>query len=259
MGPSTWRGCGSFDGSLEQHVPLGEQRRRLEGLSLADVRSLLGDEERHDRALERAEVARSPRDYVAGLLRGRRPTGSHRTTRRRPVSEPHPLFGRDNPLRRLPRPAPKAYQWRKTGTGGSSHPGSSSMPGRTRPRPITDSSSDCSRLPAKRPVAILVRTRRSLLEVQHMATETNGAPTNASGQPDLSLEMRPERRLIRPHGSLRHVDFRIHVAPGARPAQRDRSPLAISLVLDRSGSMHGQKIVTARQAAIAVLDQLRRS
>src|SRR6185503_5191336 len=52
----------------EQHVPLGEQRRRLEGLSLADVRSLLGDEERHDRALERAEVARSPRDYVAGLL-----------------------------------------------------------------------------------------------------------------------------------------------------------------------------------------------
>jgi len=53
---------------VEQHVPLGELRQRLEGLSATDVQSLLGDEERHGRALQRAEVTQSPRDYVAGLL-----------------------------------------------------------------------------------------------------------------------------------------------------------------------------------------------
>jgi DNA-binding transcriptional MerR regulator len=52
----------------EQHVPLAEQRRRLEGLSLAEVQGLLGDEERRERELKRAEGARSPREYVAGLL-----------------------------------------------------------------------------------------------------------------------------------------------------------------------------------------------
>src|SRR6185436_13178661 len=45
-----------------------------------------------------------------------------------------------------------------------------------------------------------------------------------------------------------------------RPATRaDRPPLAISLVLDRSGSMHGDKIETARRAALAVLDRLEAS
>jgi DNA-binding transcriptional MerR regulator len=52
----------------EQHVPLAEQRRRLEGLSLVEVRELLALEERRERALKRAEGARSPRDYVAELL-----------------------------------------------------------------------------------------------------------------------------------------------------------------------------------------------
>jgi Ca-activated chloride channel homolog len=90
-----------------------------------------------------------------------------------------------------------------------------------------------------------------------MTTDNTGAATNPSGQPELSLEMRPERRLIRPNGgSFRHVEFRIRVASVKRPRPQDRSPLAISLVLDRSGSMHGDKIATARQAAMAVLDRL---
>jgi len=68
--------------------------------------------------------------------------------------------------------------------------------------------------------------------------------------------MQPERRLIRPYGSFRHVDFHVRVNNVPRTEHPERPPLAISLVLDRSGSMHGDKIVTARQAAIAVLDRL---
>jgi Mg-chelatase subunit ChlD len=69
------------------------------------------------------------------------------------------------------------------------------------------------------------------MEVQHMTTESNGPHTNVLGQPELS--------------SFTHVDFRIHVERLARSSQRNQAPPAISLVLDRSGSMHGQKIATA--------------
>jgi Ca-activated chloride channel family protein len=79
----------------------------------------------------------------------------------------------------------------------------------------------------------------------------------ASITPLLSLAACPERRLIRPHGSFRHVA--VHISVAARPvgATADRPPVSIGLVLDRSGSMHGDKIATARLAALAVLDRLR--
>jgi Ca-activated chloride channel family protein len=76
--------------------------------------------------------------------------------------------------------------------------------------------------------------------------------TISDSQVDVALEMRPERRLIR-QGSHRHVDFQVRVSGGAPVA---RPPLAIALVLDRSGSMHGDKIDTARRAALAVLERL---
>jgi Ca-activated chloride channel family protein len=70
--------------------------------------------------------------------------------------------------------------------------------------------------------------------------------------------MRAERRLVSASGSYRHIDFLVRVAD--QPAVRaTRPPLAISLVLDRSGSMHGDKIETARRAALAVLDRLEAS
>lgn len=74
-----------------------------------------------------------------------------------------------------------------------------------------------------------------------------------NGRPAVELELRPERRLIGV-GSLRHIDFQVRVARPEPAATRP--PLAISLVLDRSGSMSGAKIETARQAALAVLDRL---
>ena len=73
----------------------------------------------------------------------------------------------------------------------------------------------------------------------------------------LSLDLRPERRLIRSHGSFRHVDFHISVAPRQVSTRADRTPLAIALVVDRSGSMQGDKMAIARMAALAVLDKLR--
>jgi Ca-activated chloride channel family protein len=66
----------------------------------------------------------------------------------------------------------------------------------------------------------------------------------------LTLSPRPERHLIRPGGSL-HIDFLVR-AP-ARSVDAARPALGVALVLDRSGSMHGTKIATARDAASAVV------
>ncbi len=85
-------------------------------------------------------------------------------------------------------------------------------------------------------------------------TQANGQAAGAGALID--LEMWPERRLIRPYGSFRHVDFHVKVQSQSAPEPRERPAVAIGLVLDRSGSMHGTKITTARQAAIAVLDRL---
>jgi Ca-activated chloride channel homolog len=72
----------------------------------------------------------------------------------------------------------------------------------------------------------------------------------------VTLESRPERRLIRPTGSLRHIDFCVRVGEFAESVRPDRTPLTLSLVLDRSGSMSGEKLATAKQAAAAVLDRM---
>lgn len=83
-------------------------------------------------------------------------------------------------------------------------------------------------------------------------------PSEASTQSEihLSLTARPERRLIRPGGSSRHIDFVIRVGKPASGSPRRRIPLRIAIVLDRSGSMAGEKLATAKQAALAVVDHL---
>ncbi|HET6318220.1 MAG TPA: VWA domain-containing protein [Chloroflexota bacterium] len=85
--------------------------------------------------------------------------------------------------------------------------------------------------------------------------DTNGTQNGLAEQPMVVLEMRPERHLIG-DGSKRHIDFRIHVAPALAQRPAERRPVSIGLVIDRSGSMHDDKIVTARRAALAVLDKL---
>ena len=94
-----------------------------------------------------------------------------------------------------------------------------------------------------------------------MSNQTNGMPGTSGagalgGLPRVILEARPERRLIRPTGSFRHVDFAVRVGQVPSGVGSDRYPLALALVLDRSGSMAGGKLETAKRAALAVLDRL---
>ena len=83
--------------------------------------------------------------------------------------------------------------------------------------------------------------------------DTTGAGAANQG---VTLESRPERRLIRNSGSHRHIDFSIRVKDALPQARPQRAPLTIALVLDRSGSMAGDKLPTAKRAALAVLDRL---
>jgi Mg-chelatase subunit ChlD len=70
------------------------------------------------------------------------------------------------------------------------------------------------------------------------------------------MRLRPERRLIRQGGSSRHIDFHVQVEQAAARPEAQRTPLTLALVLDRSGSMQGEKIRIAKQAALGVLERL---
>ena len=72
----------------------------------------------------------------------------------------------------------------------------------------------------------------------------------------MSLEFRADRSLIRAHGeSTRYLLARIE-AP-ASPQRSGRLPVSIAFVLDRSGSMDGEKIRLAREAILAAIRGLR--
>lgn len=87
--------------------------------------------------------------------------------------------------------------------------------------------------------------------------ENNSSPEAGSDNAiPVTLEARPERRLIRPGGSRRHVDFVVRVGPAPLAARSSRTPVRLALVLDRSGSMAGVKIATAKEAALAVVARL---
>ncbi len=67
------------------------------------------------------------------------------------------------------------------------------------------------------------------------------------------LTLDTDRRLLRAAGhSVRYL----HIALQAPAATQQRAPIDLALVLDRSGSMGGQKWPQARQAALQALDRL---
>ncbi len=79
---------------------------------------------------------------------------------------------------------------------------------------------------------------------------TAGATTDDA----VTLRVTPEREFVYRHGPREIV---LELELNARhPDQSRHTPVNISVVLDRSGSMEGPKIEKARQAACAALDQL---
>jgi len=76
----------------------------------------------------------------------------------------------------------------------------------------------------------------------------------ANDSTGVSLSVRAERKLIRPTGSKRHIAFSVRVSEFL--PKREREPLTITLVIDRSGSMHGEKMEAARKAASLVIRSL---
>ncbi|MSQ43715.1 MAG: VWA domain-containing protein, partial [Chloroflexi bacterium] len=95
-----------------------------------------------------------------------------------------------------------------------------------------------------------------------MARKTGGAGTGGSQAVVpaslVTVTARPDRAHVPVSGGERFLDTEIRVA--ARPARAGevrRLPVAIGIVIDRSGSMNGGKIETAKAAALAVIDQLR--
>lgn len=83
-----------------------------------------------------------------------------------------------------------------------------------------------------------------------------GSEPNTGNKTQITMKMRPERRLLQQDGSFRHIDFHIRVDQVAGGVSEKRTPITVALVLDRSGSMQGEKIRIAKQAALAVLDRL---
>ena len=70
---------------VDQHVPLAEQRERLQQLSADDLRRLLQEEEQHSRVMQQAP---SPRDYVSRLLAHAREPEDYRTPVQPPLAAP---------------------------------------------------------------------------------------------------------------------------------------------------------------------------
>jgi Ca-activated chloride channel homolog len=74
-------------------------------------------------------------------------------------------------------------------------------------------------------------------------------------KPAISLQLQSENQLLDASKSCRRV-FEIRLIAPSQTAPGKRHPLNISLVLDRSGSMGGDRLAYAKQAAIHVLDLL---
>jgi Ca-activated chloride channel homolog len=85
---------------------------------------------------------------------------------------------------------------------------------------------------------------------------TNQPEANSAGAAHVTLAVRPDQRLIPHKDSFRHLDLKVRATRDAGAAQAAREPLTLALVLDRSGSMSGGKVETAKRAALAVLERL---
>ena len=88
-----------------EHIPLAEQRARLERLSYSEVEALLHEDARQAAALEQAKSAPSPQAYISGLLdRARQARGA-------PPAASAPLLAMPSPAPAVE--APPAQRWQR--------------------------------------------------------------------------------------------------------------------------------------------------
>lgn len=87
------------------------------------------------------------------------------------------------------------------------------------------------------------------------ASAKSGDHLNGNGNDTISVTTQLGQRVLR-HGVSQRVFLRIGVRGIRRESDEQRTPANISLVIDRSGSMNGQKIQKAREAAKMAVNRL---
>ena len=85
-------------------------------------------------------------------------------------------------------------------------------------------------------------------------TLESGSENMGDEMTNVAIGIAADKVLVREGGSTRHLWLRLVVS--RRGAPGDRAPVSLALVVDRSGSMSGEKLDTAKKAALAVLEGL---
>ena len=79
--------------------------------------------------------------------------------------------------------------------------------------------------------------------------------TTAQAKPLVNCDLQLDR-LVLPAGQAQKTVIKITLDVPDVPREGERPPVNLTLVLDRSGSMSGEKIAKAREAAITALRRL---
>ena len=73
--------------------------------------------------------------------------------------------------------------------------------------------------------------------------------------PAISCRVEPERSVLTANVQ-ENITVKVSLTGAARDVAKERAPVNVSLVIDRSGSMHGERIAQAKAAAIYAVEQL---
>ena len=244
-----------------ERLPLAEIKQRLTGLTTDDVTALLREEESRSTEIQLARGRLRRREYIAALLRNARaareepaPRAPSYSVHGAPV--PHRAILESPPDFAPSEPARSTWEHWELAPGIVLHiRADARQPYRdlidrllreaggwpTRKTHVTD--------PTLKP-------RQSVQNRRIEMSETHNPRNEAATLASVTLSPNPERKLIRPGGCYRHLDFRLVVSAPPRTSPSTRAPVRLGLVIDRSGSMSGGKLDTAKRAALGALDRL---